>query len=266
MNCKEIEERNVLEEYLLDRLTESERDEFERHYFECELCFSQLQTGLALQAELRREPAVRSQEAGANLRRMWAWTPAFVTVALLFAVGIWWYSGRRPQSSLQVSSSPGKTNPEATVQSQPPPSAASSLDKLARVEAPPYTAAVLRGAEDEAHETFHKAMQYYVKRDYKRAIPALQAAVKASPGTARFNFYLGASYLLTDQNDSAIESFRKTISLGDPTYSEPAHFYLAKAYLRKKDVSSAVDELQTTIELHGSKESESSEILHQLRR
>jgi TolA-binding protein len=137
---------------------------------------------------------------------------------------------------------------------------------LARVEPPPYAAVVLRGAEDEAHEDFRNAMQYYVKGDYAQAIPDLRATVKTSPGTARFSFYLGACYLLDDQTDSAIESFRKTVSLGDPTYLEPAHFYLAKAYLRKKDLPNAERELQTTIQLHGSKEEQASEILRQLRR
>jgi Tfp pilus assembly protein PilF len=123
---------------------------------------------------------------------------------------------------------------------------------------------VLRGAEDEGQETFRKAMQYYVKRDYAQAIPGVRTAVKASPRTPSFNFYLGACYLLTGQTDSAIVSFRKTVSLGDPAYSESAHFYLAKAYLRKNEVSAAEDELQTTIRLHGDQEAEARDILRQL--
>jgi TolA-binding protein len=107
---------------------------------------------------------------------------------------------------------------------------------------------------------------YYLKGEYAHAIPGLQAATKAGPRTARFNFYLGACYLLTNQTDSAIDSFRRTVSLADPTYSEPAHFYLAKAYLRKKELTSAEDELQQTVKLHGGMETEAGEILHQLRK
>jgi TolA-binding protein len=265
MNCKEVEDRAIAELYALDRLTEAERDEFEKHYFECESCFSQLQAGLMVQAELRPQPLARSQTSGARLRQMWAWTPAWVAAALLFAVGIWWYSAQE-RSSQQVSSSPIKASPEVTVRPQPPSPAAPSLEELARVEPPPYSAVVLRGAEDEAQETFRKAMQYYLKGDYPHAIPGLRAATKASPGTARFNFYLGACYLLTDQTDSAIKSFRSVVSLADPTYSEPAHFYLAKAYLRKKAITSAEDELQRTVKLHGGMEAEAKEILQQLRK
>lgn len=264
MNCREVEEREILERYVLERLTEPERDEFEEHYFECASCFSQLQTALTVQAELRHQPPAPAHAGGVLLRRVWAWTPAFATLALLLVVAIWWYSARKHASSQQVSSSRTIANPAVSGQSHPPLPAAASLEQLARVEPPPYSAVVLRGAEDEAHESFRKAMQYYSKGDYAKAIPSLRAAVKASPRTASFNFYLGACYLLTHQTDPAIESFGKIISLGDPAYSEQAHFYLAKAYLQKKDVSAAEDELRTTVGLGGSRAAEASEILRQL--
>jgi len=107
-------------------------------------------------------------------------------------------------------------------------------------------------------------MQYYLKGEYAKAIPGLRAAVKASPLIARFNFYLGACYLLTEQTDSAIASFRKTVSIGVPSYSELAHFYIAKAYLRKNDITTAEEELQETVGLHASKEAEAQQILRQL--
>jgi TolA-binding protein len=263
MNCKEVEERDILEGYLLDRLTEPEREEFEKHYFECGTCFSELQTRMVLQAELRRQPAMPARARGASLRRMWVWGPAFATIAILFSAGLWWYSARHRQPSQPVASSQPKVSPEVPVQAQPQ-SAAPALEELARVEPPPYSGVVLRGAEDEAHETFHKAMQFYVKGDYAKAIPGVRAAAKSSPQTASFKFYLGACYLLSGQIDPAIVSFHKTVSLGDPAYSESAHFYLAKAYLRRKDAARAKDELQKTVQSHGSLESEAAEILRQL--
>jgi predicted Zn-dependent protease len=132
------------------------------------------------------------------------------------------------------------------------------------VEPPPYSEVVLRGSEDEGQETFRSAMLNFSKKDYVKAIPGLRAAVKASPQNPSFNFYLGACYLLTGQTDPAIASFRKTVSLGDPAYSEAAHFYLAKAYLKKKEVSTAEQELQKTVRLHGGMEAEAQAILLQL--
>jgi TolA-binding protein len=266
MNCKEVEEREILEEYLLDRLTEPDREEFEKHYFECASCFSQLQTRLAVQAELQRQPAIPARARGAGFRLAWAWTPAFVTVALLLAVGVWWYSAQKHTPSQQASSSPPAESPLRPTPSPAPSSTAPSLEELARVEPPPYSEIVLRGAEDEGQEAFRTAMQNYSTEDYAKAIPGLQTAVKANPQAASFNFYLGACYLLTDRTDPAIVYLRKTISLGNPAYSESAHFYLAKAYLRKKEVSDAEEELQKVVQLHGSRETEAGEILRELRK
>ena len=148
MNCKEVEKRDISDLYLLHRLTEAERDEFEKHYFDCDSCFAQLQAGLMVQAELQREPLARVQAGGAILRRIWAFTPALVTTALLIAAGIWWYSARGHQPAQLASSSPTKTTPEVSGQLQSPSSTASSLEELARVEPPPYTAVVFRGAQD----------------------------------------------------------------------------------------------------------------------
>lgn len=266
MDCGEVEDQEISERYLLNQLTELEQEEFEKHYFECRSCFFQVQTALALQAELRHQPLMPAHPRGARLRRRWAWTPAFAAFVLLFGVAMWWYSSHNRQPSQRASLPPPKASPEASVQSQPPSPAAPSLEEFARVEPPPYSATVLRGAENERQETFHKAMQFYLKGDYARAIPGLRDAANANPRTPSFNFYLGACYLLTNQTDLAILSFRKTVSLGDPEYSESAHFYLAKAYLQKKEIAAAENELQKTVQLHGGLEAEAEAILRQLRK
>jgi TolA-binding protein len=266
MNCKEVEEREILEEYLLDRLTEPDREEFEKHYFECASCFSQLQTRLAVQSELLRQPVMPARARGAGFHLSRTWTPAFVTVALLLAVGVWWYSAQKHTPSQRASSSPPTASPKVSVPFTPPSSTPPSLEELARMEAPPYSEIVLRGAEDEGQEAFRTAMQNYSKQDYAKAIPGLQTAVKANPQAASFNFYLGACYLLTDRTDPAIVYLRKTLSLGNSAYSEAAHFYLAKAYLKKKEVSDAEEELQKVVQLHGSRKTEAGEIMRQLRK
>jgi len=266
MNCNEVEERDILEEYLLDRLTEPDREEFEKHYFECASCFSELQTRLAVQAELQRQPVTPARARGASFRLLWTWTPAFVTVALLLAVGVWWYSAPKHTPSQHASSSPPTLRPEVSVPSPPPSSPKPSLDELARVEPPPYSEIALRGAEDEGQEAFRTAMQNYATKDYPKAIPGLRAALKANPQAPSFNFYLGACYLLTGRTDPAIVYLRKTLSLGNPAYSESAHFYLAKAYLKNKEVTAAEEELEKTVQLHGSREPEAGEILRQLRK
>lgn len=260
MECKQIEERDILDRYLIEQLTELERDEFEQHYFQCDSCFSQLQTALAVQSKLADEPFADERARGSVFRWYWAWAPAAITV-LLVVIGIWWYSGRR-RPTAQQASAPSQQNAPAPTISQVPP----SLEQLARIEPPPYSATTFRGVQDVAHSDFHHAMQFYAKGDYAKAIPGLRAAVKADPQVAAFEFYLGVSYLLSGHTDSAFTCFHKTTLLHDPTYSEQAHFYLAKIYLMKSDVAHAEGELQATIGFHGIKEAEAAELLRQLRR
>jgi len=259
MTCREVEEQEVVERYVLDRLTDSDRNAFEQHYFECDSCFEQLQMAIALQEDLR-QPSVRQRARRVFFEQIKIWMPAFAALALLFALGVWWFMGRRPQSQAASSSAVGSPPVSTTKPSVPAP----SIDELARVEAPPYSEVMLRDAEDDAQSSFREAMRHYMKQDYAGAIPGLRVAVEASPQTARFNFYLASSYLLTGHTEYAIEWLRKTISLDDAAYSGAAHFYLAKAYLRNHDVSRAEQELQTAAKRGGSKSAEAAEILRQL--
>ena len=268
MICREVEDYDILERYVLGQLTDPERDEFEQHYFDCDSCFSQLQSGLALQEELWLHPPARTQTRGATFRRCWVWTPALAAMVLLVTLGIWRYEVRGRHQEAATS----------TPQTQAPaPAATRSLEELARVEPPEYSPPpLLRGAEDDAHQSFRAAMDRYSKKDYAGAIPGLRAAIKAQPHAflaspasqnllaVQSNYYLAVCYLMTDQTDAAIESLRETISFNDPSYSEDAHFYLAKTFLRKKDVAAAETELRTTIQLGGSKAAEAGEILRQL--
>jgi TolA-binding protein len=267
MNCREVEEQDIVERYFLGRLTDLQRDEFEQHYFECDACSSQLQTGYAIQEGLRHHPPPRSREGGAWIRRKWFWMPAFAllaSVALLLATGIWWHA-RRPRSPEQAASRIPITKPAAEP-NRGPTTSGPNLEELARVQPPPYSAILLRGAKDDAQIDFDNAMQHYLKGDYTGAIPDLLAAAKASPRTARYPFYLGACYLITGQTDAAIASLQRTISLSEAHYSQQAHFYLAKAYLQKKDALHAQEQLQLTVKLGGSKAVDADEMLRQLSR
>lgn len=264
MDCRGVEDQEILERYLLGQLSDPDREEFEQHFFACDSCFSQLQTELALQDELRQHPPHRGRASGVSLRQFWGWRLAFAFAVVALVAVILWYAVPRPQPEQHAGSAPPVTTPQTSPQTQQLSTPASSLDELAKVEAPSYSPIVLRGTEDEAHQIFRKAMRHYVKNDYAGAIPGLRTAAKASPEMPSFHFYLGACYLLSGQTDRAIESFRKTASLANPTYSGPAHFYLAKAYLRKKEVPAAEQEFQTTIRLGGSNAAEAQQILYQL--
>ncbi len=42
MTCEEIQRRETIEKYVLDRLSDKEKEEFEEHYFLCEKCFAEV--------------------------------------------------------------------------------------------------------------------------------------------------------------------------------------------------------------------------------
>jgi anti-sigma factor RsiW len=53
MPCDQIAAEGLAERYLLGQLSEQHQAAFERHYFDCERCFGELQTLGAMRAELR---------------------------------------------------------------------------------------------------------------------------------------------------------------------------------------------------------------------
>ena len=264
MSCDVLERQDTAERYLLDQLTGVERDEFERHFLECDSCAALLETNLALQTELQLHPPPLPSVAAVR-HRAWIWAPALASVLVVSGLGIWWSLAhqQRPSTVAAPSASGVHSGPApSTAPSRP----AAVIEQLARVAPPPYVAATLRGPEDRAQEGFRKAMQYYVKGDYGAAIGGLRSAAIASPRTPAFSFYLGACYLLTNQVEDGVDALRRTVSLGDSAYFESAHFLLGKAYLAEGKVPAAKAELQTTVRLRGSKETEARDILDQLSR
>ena len=172
MDCDRVAREEILESYLLGRLSEEDRDAFEEHYFECARCFDELQTLQAIQGELRRAGDEFEAKHDASIFR---WAPAAgLAAAVVLAVGVvlWMrpllrrrvYPKRRrapPPSQAQLPETPRPQAPEPTVAPEP------SLEQLARVEPPPYEPLTLRGAPDEATARFQRGMEQYRKADYR---------------------------------------------------------------------------------------------------
>jgi tetratricopeptide (TPR) repeat protein len=109
-------------------------------------------------------------------------------------------------------------------------------------------------------------MRHYVAKDYRAAIRGLTTASELDPAAPHASFFLGISYLLTDQADPGIRALQKTIALGDSLYLEEAHFYLARALLLKDDASGARRELERTLQLRGDREEEARRLRDELDR
>jgi tetratricopeptide (TPR) repeat protein len=264
MDCKEIVEKDVLERYLHDELSDPEQDAFEHHYFECKDCFEHLQIARAIQEISPREQGLgRTETAPYSPWHYRRWVLGVAVIGLILAafVGTRQYRKVRNESMSQPLQN---TTAETRNPHLPETITPSSITDLARIEPPPYSPIVLRGADDEAAQKFHNAMRHYLNKDYVSAISGLRRVTQISPQAASANFYLGACYLLTNETDLAIQTLSKVISLDDPNYAEPAHFYLAKAYIRKNDLLTARVQLEKTVRLHGDREDEARQLEQQL--
>ena len=252
MDCHEIEALDLAEKYVLRQLGAAEQQSYEEHYFQCPKCFEHLQLLQSIETELDGMQPAASRETAPRWRINWlVWGAA--TAGLLVVAGVVWWS--------RFHATPA---PAVTTHVAPPSTSGPSLDLLARVEPPGYTAPTLRGAPAETAR-FRDGMAQYRLGNYEAAIAALTEAATADPKSADVQFFLGICYLLTGNTDQAIARLRATINLGDSLDLEMAHFYLAKAFLRDNDVPRAEAELERAIAMHGDLEQQSRTLLDQIR-
>ena len=92
---EQIEENLILDRYLMGRLSQAERAEFEDHFMACETCLEAIELATAFRRDLKRE-AVRDIEktiavtwvARLTSARMMRLTTALLAVALVVAVSL----------------------------------------------------------------------------------------------------------------------------------------------------------------------------------
>ncbi len=203
MNCADIQSEHI-EKYLLGELSEEEAHQLEKHYFSCNECFEALEEYSALRSELADDRwAVRAETPSAGVRWGWAWTVAVVLVGI--GLGLWLWS----QGPVKVHDA--------------------ELVRLSAIGPAPYQPKTLRSSASEGEEQFHKAMLPYQEGDYPEAIRRLDTFVELDPESWIGHFYLGVSYLLTDQPEPAVEILLEATQ--SPLMEERARFYLGKAYL-----------------------------------
>lgn len=63
MTHQEVEDKGILEQYILDELFPAERDEFEDHYFTCKQCADEVAVLAEIIKELQRKKQEHLQKA-----------------------------------------------------------------------------------------------------------------------------------------------------------------------------------------------------------
>jgi tetratricopeptide (TPR) repeat protein len=253
MDCQKVEDQEIIERYLAERLSEPELEAFEQHYIECQRCFGELKLRHAAAIELARQP-VPLRAAPRPRFSSWQWGLASTVAAVAILIGILYL---RPREETRV------PVPQIAAIQQPD---AALVDQLAVIgPVPPYIAGVIRGGEtDPAQLKFQEGMDLYSRQKYSDAIGPLTEAARLDPARPMIAFYLGISYLASGNPDAAVEQLSK-ITAQESAYSEEGHWFLAKAYLRKRDFNAARKELQAVQSLHGAYAGAAQDLLNQIR-
>ena len=80
VDCRQIEEQEMIERYLDGTLPETEVEAFEEHYFGCQHCFSELQLRHAAAIELASQSAPKASRPAARTRSFYSWALAAAAV------------------------------------------------------------------------------------------------------------------------------------------------------------------------------------------
>jgi tetratricopeptide (TPR) repeat protein len=249
MDCRRIENEELMDEYLAGRLDGDERKAFETHCASCAPCLEKLELRRHLQAEFWNQTPVADSKTARERRTMnrpWAWASAVAVALVALGLGIWWGGGRLAQRRAGGMG------------------LASEWAGLAAFTPPLYVPPVLRGAESDAAASFRKGMTSYQEGRYASAIPALQAAKRLDPEAPNIAFFLGICCLLSDRTTEGIAELDRTITLGDPAYQAEARFFLAKGLLRRGDWSRARRELEEIADSGGGMSQDASRLIEQI--
>jgi hypothetical protein len=164
-----------------------------------------------------------------------SWVPGVLAAAVAAGVLVWLFVD----------------SPSAELRSAPAASSRPKID-LASIEPPAYKPQERNIAISSASQAFSDAMQRYMQRDYSRASFGLRHATTLEPDNPEIRFFLGVSYLLTNDTRAGISELRVAERLGESPYLERVHYYLAKAFLKQKDTTNAMRELDATVQCGGS--------------
>ncbi len=231
MNCKQIESDGVIEQYVANRLTNAARKQFESHYFGCDQCFETLESYRAAATALKRRPHTRR----------WIWAAAAAAAIAIISLRL----------------IPHPVRPKV----EPAP-------VVAKIDPPPYSVPTLRAVPNAETLRFHTAMEPYQRHDYPAAIQSLKEFLDGSPKQGRpyidAEFFLGASYLLTDQPDEASATLEPVLAADSP-YLEEAHFLAAEAWLKKGDPGHARTELEKVVAMNGDLKARAQALLANLK-
>ncbi len=133
-----------------------------------------------------------------------------------------------------------------------------NFSELAIIENASYLALKVRGFADEFSSTqnlYNQGMKYYQEKNYEQAIQKLSVFVKRKKDGAYGHFYLGVSYLLTDEYKRGVKHLESASELcqkqGKDILLEKCYWHLGNAYLKINEVEKAIKQFRNVIVIGG---------------
>jgi len=210
MNCRLFV--SLIDFYLRGELSEAECSEFEKHYFTCDGCFTQLQIQSLF---IAKDVRVHLPEK----KRAFVFRPAFVFPSLLGLLLL----GLVATHFINIR----------------------YYDRLSRFTPPPFMGGELRAGPGDAslprrEKQFRRAMDLYSRLQYPGALAILQRLRSEDPAVPKVDFFTAVCLLLTDEPESALELFDGLIKEMNPAYYDEAIYYKGMALLKMHDKTRAL--------------------------
>lgn len=243
----------MAEQYIAGTLPDPEAQAFEEHYFDCPVCFAQLQALQSVAGQLRRNPV----KIPGRVIRWPAVAGSIGAIAALLLISV--ISYREIAHRPGVAAGPGTT---AIPSADEGATSSAAVTQIADLTLPPFAASSLRGEAEDAH--YAAGMKAYASGNCVAATNQLAHVSARSDDALSAQFYSGVCQLKLNQLDAASATLGRLAGKGDSPQQEAALYYLAQIALLRDDSAGARQQLVKVISLHGDFEQRAASELRRL--
>jgi hypothetical protein len=128
IDCPYIDREDQVLSYLSNKLPPKEAEAFERHYFECDRCWHEVQRALELRAAIARASARPVTVVPTRTTRAMPWRWLAAAAMVVFGLSLWQFAFRTQSPGQPIASQP---SPSVTAPVAPTPSASEPAAKPA---------------------------------------------------------------------------------------------------------------------------------------
>lgn len=263
MKCQDPKIGKLIMRYELNLVSDEEKRLFEAHLLDCDACYLELYSlspaiktmaankeALLAVLETGEEEKVADIESDQRARRF-------------FSIDLSHWS-RRPRIGWQLGLA-ALAMILVAILLTPLQQTPAELATIGEAPLPLHVKQLLgRRATPGEQDMMQQGLVAYDNSDYVEAVRWLSKAHRAEPDNYLASFYLGASYLMLAQPDSAAASLQHAVGTPWQEQAVRARWLLANTYLLQDEVSRAKEQLRLVQAAGGEYANEATELLARL--